>query len=215
MKVPLEVTTLDPSWPASRVAAAILEGARRYYDNPTLIDRIHSAMDEIWVSLRNLFTREELLRIGEVTHIAIPMNNLNASITMPPSRQGYLIMFDAVLDLRLCEIFTAPRNEAAWAACYVRAAWLDRFETPYWVRPVFERFMGNNTKTYSDSYSIGAARNFIFAHECGHFFLDHLRRGLRRKLYFGGQDLAVFDPALRDEIEADRFARDVLCRSDS
>jgi hypothetical protein len=119
-----------------------------------------------------------------------------------------------MLDLRLWEIFTAPRNEAAWAACYVRAAWGTTFDSPYWVEPAYKRLMSIRASPFPDSFSIGAARDFVFAHECGHFFLDHLSRGLHRKRHFGGQGLLVFDPALRDEIEADKFARDLLCRQE-
>jgi hypothetical protein len=141
------------------------------------------------------------------------MNDLSASITMPPSRQGYFVIFDAMLDLRLGEIFTAPRNEVAWSACYVRAAWGNVFETPHWVGPAMDRLTSLVHGPVPDSYSLGAARDFVYAHECGHFFLDHLSHGLNRKLYFGGQNFAVFDPGLRDEIEADKFAREVLCRN--
>ena len=98
-------------------------------------------MEEIWLDLHRKFTKEELSRIGEIEHIAVPMNDLSASINLPPSGNGYFVMFDEMLDLRLAEIFTAPRNEVAWAACYVRAAWGTQFKAPYWLGPKFEELM--------------------------------------------------------------------------
>lgn len=206
------VVTLDPSWPASLVAGAILDAARRAYRDVLDIDEMQALMNEIWFNLHDELTEEELTRIGKIIHISIPMNDLNASVSMPPSRQGYFVMFDAVLDLRLTEIFTAPRNIAAWASSYVRAAWGNTFDVAHWVGPSLERLKGIRTGPLPDSFSLGAARDFIFAHECGHFFLNHLDRGFNRKMSFGNHDLSIFDPAERDELDADRFARDLLCR---
>ena len=45
------------------------------------------------------------------------------------------------------------------------------------------------------------------------FFLDHSGHGSKRKLHFGEQEFSVYDPGLADEIEADKFAREVLCRT--
>jgi hypothetical protein len=204
---------LDPSWPASRTASAILEAFRRLYGSALDIAGIQSSMHEIWTDLHDEFTKEELLRIGDVTHISVPMNDLNASITMPPSCQGHFIVFDAMLDIRLSEIFTAPRNEVAWAACYVRAAWGNTFDLPCWVDPAVERLTSIDEGPFPDSYSLAAARDFVYAHECGHFFLDHLSHGLHSKRNFGNQELTVFDPVLHEEIDADKFARDLLCRN--
>lgn len=206
------VVTIDPLWPASLVAAAVLNAARRAYGDALDIDEMQTVMNEIWFNLHNELRKEELSRIGEVIHISIPMNDLNASISTPPSGRGYFVMFDAMLDLRLTEIFTAPRNIAAWASCYVRAAWGNSFDIAHWVGPSLERLRGIRSGHFPDSFSLGAARDFIFAHECGHFFLNHLDRGFNRRLSFGNQDLSIFDPAEADELDADRFARDLLCR---
>jgi hypothetical protein len=114
---------------------------------------------------------------------------------MTPSGNAYSVMFDAMLDIRLGEIFTAPRHQAAWAACCVRAAWGSSFSIAYWVEPKVNHLMTIESPPYPDSYSIMDARAFIFAHEYGHFFLDHLRRGFDRRVNIGDHDLAVFDPA--------------------
>jgi hypothetical protein len=113
---------------------------------------------------------------------------------------------------RPLEMFTAPRNLVAWAACYVRAAWSYAFSPPpYWVEGSLERLTNIRDGFYPDSYSLQFA-HFIFAHECGRFFLNHLSSGPHCQLYFGGQQLAAFDPALQDELDADRF--DYCGRSD-
>jgi hypothetical protein len=204
---------LDPAWAAPQIAAAILDATRRTYGSTLDIDGMQSSMEEIWVDLHRQFNEEEHRRIGEITHISIPTNDLSASISMPPSRQGYFVLFDAMLDLRLWEIFTAPRNLAAWAACYVRAAWGFMIRPPYWVGPAIDHLTSIREGPYPDSYSLSSAREFVYAHECGHFFLDHLNHGLKRTLHFGEQELSAYDPELSAEIEADKFAREVLCRN--
>ena len=213
------VVTLDPSWSARRVAAALLNAASDYYGKQLPVHDIHAAMDVIWLSLLEKFNNEELRRLRDITHVSLPMGDLSASITLPPSQRGYFIVFDALLDLRLAEIFTAPRNWAAWAACYLRAAFMRSFEIADWVEPEVDRLQsigkpGGLTREdgLPDSYSLEAARDFIFAHECGHFFLDHLKGGRVHERRLSGQTLNVFDPALDQELSADRFARDVLCR---
>jgi hypothetical protein len=204
---------LDPAWAAPQIAAAIVDATRRTYGSTLDIDGMQSSMEEIWVDLHRQFNEEEHRRIGEITHISIPTNDLSASISMPPSRQGYFVLFDAMLDLRLWEIFTAPRNLAAWAACYVRAAWGFMIKPPNWVGPAIDHLTSIREGPYPDSYSLSSAREFVYAHECGHFFLDHLNHGLKRTLHFGEQELSAYDPELSDEIEADKFAREVLCRN--
>jgi hypothetical protein len=209
------VLNLDPTWTSSQISAAILDSVRDFYRGQLDIDLGHSEMDKIWVALQNDLTEEELPRVREVSHVTVPMVNLNASIALPPSRVGYFIVFDAVLDLRLIEIFTAPRNLPAWAAAYVRAAWSNEFGAPYWLEPAMARLTSlSGQDRIPDSYSLGAARDFIFAHECGHLILNHLSGGAHRTMHFGGEDILVFDPALKQEIEADAFARELLCRSD-
>jgi hypothetical protein len=206
---------LNPAWPAPRIAAAILDATRRTYADTLDITGIQREMQEIWVDLQQIFKAEERQRIGDIAHVCVPMNDLSACINLPPSRKGYFVLFDAVLDLRMWEIFTAPRDEVAWAAAYVNAAWGHSFIAPYWVGPAVDRLTSlGSGDMVPDSYSLSTARDFVFAHECGHFFLGHLDRGLERRLHFGGQDMATFDPRLEEEIAADRFAREVLCRND-
>lgn len=205
---------LDPAWSSSRIAMAILDSVRTFYGDRLDIAGMHSGIDEIWVDLQKSLTDEEKLRIGEVSHVSVPLNDFNARIATPPSRLGYFILFDVMLELRIWEIFTAPRNMAAWTAAYIRAAWGDQIASPYWVGPALEALRHlDNQEGIPDSYSLVAARDFIFAHECGHLFLNHLSAGNHRLLHFGSNDLLVFDPALKQEIEADAVAREILCRS--
>jgi hypothetical protein len=118
-----------------------------------------------------------------------------------------------MLDLRLFEIFSAPRNIAAWSAAYLRAAWGDLINTAHWTRPAMEKLINlKKGDLIPDSYSVQAAREFIFAHECGHLFLRHLHGGAYRTLSFGRADLVVLDPALKQETEADAYAREILTR---
>jgi len=205
---------VNAAWPAPRMAAAVQEAFRRYYGDALDIDRTQVEMDKIWVNLHQWLTEEQRLRIGEITHISIPSHDLTASITSPPSRQGYFIVFDAMLDYRMWELFTAPRNTVAWAACYVRAAWGSTLEAPNWLVPARDRLRNIRSSRLPDSYSLGAARDFIFAHECGHFYLQHLDRGTHSNRSFLGGAFQAYDPSLREEIEADQFARDLLCRNE-
>lgn len=205
--------TLDPAWSAEQMAEAILAIFRDAYGQTLEIDAIQSSMEEIWHDLHEDLTADERQRIGMVTHISVPMNDLGAAITAPPSRNGYFVIFDAMLDIRLWEIFSAPRNEVAWAACYARAAWGNHIRPADWVGPAISRLSELDRSPVPDSYSIGAARDFVFAHECGHFFLNHLDRGLARSLPFDGLALTAFAAEQADELAADMFARDVLCRS--
>lgn len=208
--------TLDPTWPAARIARAILERVRDVYGDRLDIQGVHDKMDEIWVALQADLTDAERARLAEVTHVSVPLNDFNARIAAPPSRLGYFILFDAMVDLRLWDLFTAPRNPMAWAAAYVRAAWGNYFQVAHWVGPALERLTHlSDADGYPDSYSLAAARDFIFAHECGHFFRDHLLGGSHRQLHFGGDNLVVYDPAFRQEAEADAFACEVLARTKS
>ncbi len=208
------VISLDPSWTSSTIATAILERVRSFYGDSLDIDAIHAGIDEIWLDLQKSLSDEEKRRTREVSHVAVPLNDFNARIVTPVSRQGYFILFDSMLEMRLGEIFTAPRNIAAWTAAYVRAAWGDKINVPHWVKPAFERLHHLGNQAIPDSYSLETARNFIFAHECGHLFRDHLSNGAHRMLHFASTDFLVFDPALKQEVEADASAREILCRSD-
>lgn len=208
------VVRLDPAWSSSQIAMAILDSVRSFYGDRLDIAGMHAGIDKIWVDLQKSLTDEEKLRIGDVSHVSVPLNDFNARIATPPSRLGHYILFDVMLDLRIWEIFTAPRNMAAWTTAYMRAAWGDQIASPYWVRPAMEALRHlDNQEGIPDSYSLVAARDFIFAHECGHLFLNHLSDGDHRPLHFGSNDLLVLDPALRQEIEADAAAREILCRS--
>ena len=213
MALPSQISiVLDPAWSASTIATKIINTVREAYGDSLDIDAMQAAMEEIWRSLHKSFTEEERRRIQDVAHICLPWGDFNARIVTPPSRVGYFVMFDVGLELRLVELFTAPRNVAAWTACYIRSLLNRDIKVPYWVAPAMERLMKLEGDTYPDSFSVELAREFIFSHEYGHFFLDHLRTGGRRALLFGGNDVEIFDPGLRDEIEADAFARELLCR---
>jgi hypothetical protein len=207
--------TLDASWPAERIARTILDSVRGMYGERLDVQGMHDEMEKIWVILQKDLTADERRRVGEVTHVSVPLNDLNARIVRPPSRQGYFILFDAMVDLRIWDLFTAPRNPAAWSAAYVRAAWGAEFGVAHWVGPALERLttLDSRKDGIPDSFSLDAARDFILAHECGHLFMNHLGRGAYRQLHFGGAKLRVFDPGLRQEVEADAFARELLCRS--
>jgi hypothetical protein len=207
---------LNPAWPASQMAAVILEQVRNAYGERLNIAGIHEKMDEIWVDLQRDLTDDEKQRLGDVSHVSIPLNDFNARIVSPPSRLGYFIVFDAMIDLRLWDLFTAPRHAAAWSAAYVRAAWGAQFSVAHWVGPEMELLTNRqNAKEFTDSYSLAAAREFIFAHECGHFFLKHLQGGARRQFNMGGGNLQAFDAGLQQEVEADAFACDLLARTTS
>jgi hypothetical protein len=205
---------LDATWSASQIAQYIQKSVRDFYGDRLDIDGIQKAIDEIWVALHNDLTDEERKRIGEVVHVSVPLNDFNARIAAPPSGRGYFVLFDAMLDLRLAEIFTAPRHPAAWVAAYVRAAWGNEFTVAFWAGPAVDRLTKIETGWIPDSYSLQSARDFIFAHECGHFFLNHLTGGRHQTLHFGSEKLEVFDPALKQEIQADACAREILSRSD-
>jgi hypothetical protein len=113
---------LDPAWSSSRIAMAILDSVRTFYGDRLDIAGMHSGIDEIWVDLQKSLTDEEKLRIGEVSHVSVPLNDFNARIATPPSRLGYFILFDVMLELRIWEIFTAPRNMAAWTNFRLKSA---------------------------------------------------------------------------------------------
>ena len=118
-----------------------LERVREAYGDSIDIQGMHLAMDEIWATLQEHLTNEEKRHVSEIAHVTVPQNNLTASIVIPPSRLGYFILLDAMLEVRLAEIFTAPRNVAAWSAAYVYAAWDQTFNLAYWVEPAIERLL--------------------------------------------------------------------------
>ncbi len=208
---PSLVINLNESWPASRIATAILEAFRKHY-NGLDIDGVQSAMDEIWRDLIGFLSADERSQLAEISHIAIPTAELSASITRPPSRIGNFVIFDAVLDLKLREIFMAPRNVAAWSASYLRAAFGSNFSVAKWVEAQHAVLTSPDLDHMPDSYSVQAALRFIYAHEWGHFFLNHLGDGRYRERKLGGNSLFVFDPAQQQEVDADQFARDLLRR---
>lgn len=208
----LEIS-IDPRWPAGRVAEVLLSTVRDAYGDDLDIDEMNRNTQSVWADFQTHLTAEELNQINLVRHVTIPVGNLNAFIARPASREGMFIVFDAVLYVRMMEIFTAPRNLAAWAACHVRAAFDSTFTYIHWLGPALQAIRDARGSGFlPDSYSLTCARQFIIAHEYGHCLLGHLESRSRRVFRFGDHAFDAYDPAMADELQADAFARRLVAR---
>jgi hypothetical protein len=202
---------LDPRWSASRIADEILSSYKK--DNPLLdMDALQAAMDEIWGDARVHLTQQEGESVDQVRHLALPNGDLRASISAARSGQGYFIIFDSMLEIKLNEIFTAPRNSATWASAYLSAAFGQTYTVANWVEPEISKLEKGMSDGLPDSYSIMAARQFIYAHEWGHLLLGHIKSAKQSTRQFAGVWTQMFDPGLQDELDADAFACALLSR---